>query len=115
MYKALLEYGGPHGLLAFYYLVAAAAFLLWLFLPVRDTRASLVATILGWISAFFILLVTLVFRDADRFLQHGIGGGLDILAIVSVMLLQIDVIPIVAFFLFGRLVGRITKRLIRGS
>ncbi|MER9304481.1 hypothetical protein NKJ06_06630 [Mesorhizobium sp. M0293] len=114
MYKTLLDYGGPQALLAFYCLVAAVGFMTWLILPIRDTRASLIASILGWISAFFVLLVALVFRDSDRFLQHGIGGGLDVPALICLVLLPTDIVPIMAFFLFGRVVGRVAKRIVRG-
>ncbi|RWB22145.1 hypothetical protein [Mesorhizobium sp.] len=114
MTKSLLDQAGPHGLLAICYLVAAAAFILWLFLPINDGWGSRIATACGWASTVIVLGITLGLLNFDRLLEHGVPG-FDVLVLVCLFLLvNVGLVPLAAFILFGRLIGRIVARFIRG-
>ena len=116
MLQAVTGTVGFHGLLLLYYLVALAAFVIWLFLPVKDTLSSLIASILGWISSVYVLFLTYGIIVFDPSLQR--GGSLipmfDIFGFVAILISLVWIIPLVAFFLFGRVLGRVTKRFARG-
>lgn len=104
---------GLEGMVGIYYSVALAAFMVWLFLPIEDTYASLIANVLGWISAIYVFFLTYGAFVFD-IRQGSPVPFFDIPAIVSMTLSIIWPIPLAAFFLFGRVLGRLSKRLTRG-